>query len=219
MSTFHKGSARMFENDLLEKLSHVHPATPAILFTPVIAVAMWAAVAVDGSSAGRIAWQLGLGYLGWTLLEYWLHRLVFHLPVRGPMSQRVYFFIHGVHHDWPWDTSRLVLPPSVSLLLAGLFYVLFKLAFGPQFHALFAGLVTGYLIYDTLHWYSHVGAPRSRLLKFLRKQHMIHHFKESGTRFGVSCPWWDVVFRTTGRRTDAGAGEGAAAEVRAEKAA
>jgi sterol desaturase/sphingolipid hydroxylase (fatty acid hydroxylase superfamily) len=211
MSTFHKGSTRMFQNELLEKLSHVHPATPAVLFTPVIALALWAAIRVDGSSAGRIAWQIGLGYLGWTLLEYWLHRLVFHLPVRGPVSQRVYFFIHGVHHDWPWDTSRLVLPPSVSVLLATLFYFVFKAVFGPQFHALFAGFVAGYLLYDTLHWYTHVGAPRSRAMKFLRKQHMIHHFKESGTRFGVSCPWWDVVFRTTGRSTEI--------EAQAEKAA
>jgi sterol desaturase/sphingolipid hydroxylase (fatty acid hydroxylase superfamily) len=202
MSTFHKGSARMFKNDLLEKLSHVHPATPAVLFVPVIALALWVAVAVDGARPGQIAWQLPLGYLGWTLLEYWLHRLFFHLPVRGPLSQRVYFFIHGVHHDWPWDTSRLVMPPSVSISLALLFYFLFRTLLGPtgaSHHALFAGFVFGYVLYDTLHWYTHVGAPKSRALRFLRKQHMVHHFKESGTRFGVSCPWWDVVFRTTGQ--------------------
>ena len=207
MSTFHKGSARMFRNELLEKLSHVHPATPAILFLPVVAVALWAAVAVDGAGPARIAWQLALGYVGWTLLEYWLHRLLFHLPVRGPVTQRIYFFIHGVHHDWPWDTSRLVLPPSVSVLLAALFYFLFKGVFGPAFHALFAGFVLGYVIYDTLHWYTHVGAPKNRALKFLRKQHMVHHFKEPGTRFGVSCPWWDVVFRATGAARAAEPGE------------
>lgn len=196
---FHKGSARMFENPLLEKLSHVHPATPAVLFLPVVLVSLWAALARDGAGALALAWQIPAGYLMWTLLEYWLHRLLFHLPVRGPMSQRIYFFIHGVHHDWPWDESRLVLPPSVSIILAALFFGLFRLAFGPHMHALFAGFLVGYVLYDSLHWYSHVGAPRSRALKFLRKQHLIHHFKAPGTRFGVSCPWWDVVFRTTGR--------------------
>ncbi len=195
---FHKGSARMFENPLLEKLSHVHPATPAVLFLPVAAVSLWAAVAVDHRALLAIALQLVAGYLGWTLLEYWLHRLLFHMPVRGPLTQRVYFFIHGVHHDWPWDTSRLVLPPSVSIALAVMFYFLFRAAFGGA-HALFAGFVLGYVIYDTVHWYTHVGAPRSRALKFLRREHLVHHFRASGTRFGVSCPWWDVVFRTTGR--------------------
>jgi sterol desaturase/sphingolipid hydroxylase (fatty acid hydroxylase superfamily) len=196
---FHKGSARMFENDLLEKLSHVHPATPAILFLPVAAVSLWAAVSIDQTHALAIAWQVFAGYLGWTLLEYWLHRLFFHMPVRGPVSRRVYFFIHGVHHDWPWDRSRLVLPPSISILLAALFYGLFRAAFGHDIHALFAGFVLGYVVYDTVHWYTHAGSPRSRVMRYLRREHLVHHFRESGTRFGVSCPWWDVVFRTTGR--------------------
>jgi sterol desaturase/sphingolipid hydroxylase (fatty acid hydroxylase superfamily) len=146
-----------------------------------------------------MAWQFVAGYLGWTLTEYWLHRLFFHLPVRGPLSQRIYFFVHGVHHDWPWDHSRLVMPPSVSLLLGVVFYFLFRALFGDAIHALFAGFVVGYVIYDTVHWYTHAGAPRSRLFRYLRREHLVHHFRESGTRFGVSCPWWDVVFRTTGR--------------------
>jgi hypothetical protein len=50
-----------------------------------------------------------------------------------------------------------------------------------------------------LHWYSHVGTPTNAWLKYLRREHMIHHFKEQKTRFGVSCPWWDFIFRTTGR--------------------
>jgi 4-hydroxysphinganine ceramide fatty acyl 2-hydroxylase len=196
---FHKGSARMFKNDFLEKLSHVHPATPAVLFLPIAALSLWASVEVDGRTASVIALQLVAGYLGWTLLEYWLHRLFFHMPVRGRITERIYFFIHGVHHDWPWDRSRLVLPPSVSVTLGVMFYFLFRAAFGPETHALFAGFLIGYVIYDTVHWYTHAGAPQSRLFRFLRREHLVHHFRESGTRFGVSCPWWDVVFRTTGR--------------------
>ena len=197
--TFHKGSARMFDSPLLEKLSRVHPATPVVLFLPIITASLWAALGVDHTPAVALAWQLVAGYLGWTLIEYWLHRLFFHLPVRGPMSERVYFFVHGVHHDWPWDHSRLVMPPSISLVLGAVFYLLFRALFGPEIHALFAGFAIGYVVYDTVHWYTHAGAPKSRLFRFLRREHLVHHFRESGTRFGVSCPWWDVVFRTTGR--------------------
>ncbi|HKE17672.1 MAG TPA: sterol desaturase family protein [Kofleriaceae bacterium] len=196
---FNKGSARMFESPLLEKLSHVHPATPVILFAPIITASLWAALGVDHTPGITLAWHLVAGYLGWTLTEYWLHRLFFHLPVRGRWSERVYFFVHGVHHDWPWDHSRLVMPPSVSLILGGLFYLLFRALFGPAIHALFAGFAIGYVVYDTVHWYTHAGSPTSRVFKFLRREHLVHHFRESGTRFGVSCPWWDVVFRTTGR--------------------
>ena len=196
---YYKGSARIFQSDLMEKLSHVHPATPAVLFLPVVAFALYLAASRDGAGPLTIAGQVVAGYLAWTLTEYWLHRLFFHLPVRGKVTRTIYFFVHGVHHDWPWDRSRLVLPPSVSLLLAGVFYLLFRAALAPTFHAMFAGFVLGYVVYDTVHWYTHVGTPNSRLLRFLRKQHLVHHFKEPGTRFGVSCPWWDVVFRTTGR--------------------
>jgi sterol desaturase/sphingolipid hydroxylase (fatty acid hydroxylase superfamily) len=199
---YYKGSARMFESDLLEKLSHVHPATPALLFLPVVGFAVYLAAARDGAGALTIGWQLALGYLAWTLTEYWLHRLFFHLPVRGRLTRTIYFFVHGVHHDWPWDRSRLVLPPSVSVLLAALFYFLFRALFAPSYHALFAGFVLGYVIYDTVHWYTHARAPKGRLLKYLRKQHMVHHFKQPDTRFGVSCPWWDVVFRTGGSAVD-----------------
>ena len=195
-------SPQLFESEFLNFFSRVHPAIPALIFIPVIVVMEWL-----GADRGLAAWTLvlltiaGLGI--WTLTEYWLHRLFFHLPVRGPISRTIYFFVHGVHHDWPWDRSRLVLPPSVSILLAGAFYFLFRGLFAPTYHALFAGFVLGYVIYDTVHWYTHAGAPKTRYLRFLRKQHMVHHFKQPGTRFGVSCPWWDVVFRTTGEAADA----------------
>ena len=189
----------MFQNPILERLSHVHPATPLVIYVPVIALCFAVASMTYGLSAGRIIGTAVLGYFAWTMLEYWLHRLVFHLPVRGKWTQQIYFFVHGVHHDWPWDTTRLVLPPTLSITLSVGFYLLFTALFTPGVaHAAFGGLLFGYLIYDMLHWFTHVGAPKNRVLKHLRKQHMIHHFRQPNTRFGVSCPWWDWVFRTQG---------------------
>ena len=52
---YHKGSARMFESALLEKLSHVHPATPALLFLPVMAASLWVAIARDHTPAPALA--------------------------------------------------------------------------------------------------------------------------------------------------------------------
>ena len=81
---FHKGSARMFESEWLEKLSHVHPATPAVLFLPVVAFSLYLAVGPRQHAGGRTSrWQVRGRLLGWTLIEYWFHRLFFHLPVRG----------------------------------------------------------------------------------------------------------------------------------------
>jgi dihydroceramide fatty acyl 2-hydroxylase len=196
-----RGSARMFKSDFLERFSHVHPATPAVLFLPLVAFSLYCAVTQTGL-AHVAGWFLG-GYVIWTLFEYWFHRLFFHLEVRGPKTERVYFFVHGVHHDWPWDRSRLVMPPSVSVTLGVLVFLLFRAVWGAaEMWAPYAGFVLGYVIYDSVHWYTHAGKPRNRVGKWMRREHLVHHFKDSGTRFGVSCPWWDHVFRTQGAPSD-----------------
>jgi sterol desaturase/sphingolipid hydroxylase (fatty acid hydroxylase superfamily) len=200
---FHKGSARMFRSDFFEWFSHVHPATPAVLFLPVVAYALYLAIGPNHVPAPLALAELFGGYLAWTLFEYWFHRLFFHLHVRGPRTERLYFFIHGVHHDYPWDRTRLVMPPSVSISIGVLAYLLHRAVFGAQqMWAPFAGFVLGYVIYDTVHWYVHAGKPRRWLGKLLRREHLVHHFKESDSRFGVSCPWWDKVFRTEGAPDD-----------------
>ena len=190
-----KASPRMFESDLLDKLSRVHPAVPVIIFVPAIVVMAVVGVAREGVLAA-----LGLffaGYVVWTLTEYFLHRLVFHFEPDHPLGRRLHWIIHGVHHDHPNDPMRLVMPPSVSVPLSLLFYGGFLLALGPDAApALGAGFWAGYLIYDMSHFYMHHYRPKSRVGKRLRELHMRHHFQDHTKGYGVSAPWWDVVFRT-----------------------
>ncbi|HYO97011.1 MAG TPA: sterol desaturase family protein [Polyangiaceae bacterium] len=189
-------SPRMFDFWLFERFSRAHPATPAVVYGPVIAVAVGLA-AWRGQSALSILTGVVLGYLGWTLVEYWLHRLLFHLPVIGPKTKRVHFLIHGVHHDYPWDETRLVMPLGVSISLCVLTYAGFRAWLGPnEMWAPFAGFVFGYVFYDTVHWYVHAHHPKTGLLGWLRREHFLHHFKQPRSRFGVSCPWLDYVFAT-----------------------
>jgi dihydroceramide fatty acyl 2-hydroxylase len=194
----------MFESDLLERFSRAHPLTPALVYLPVVAVSVWQSLRYQ--SVAGVSLGLTGGYLVWTLAEYWLHRLVFHLPVIGPRTRRIAFVIHGVHHDAPWDETRLVIPAGASLGLCVLAYVAFRAALGGSWmHSPFAGFVLGYVIYDELHWYIHTARPSSRFGRWLRREHFIHHFKDPSSRFGVSCPWLDYVFssRTQRPRTPA----------------
>ena len=46
------------------------------------------------------------------------------------------------------------------------------------------------------HWWTHVGKARTRWGKYLRRHHMLHHFKDHDLYFGVSTPLWDFVFGT-----------------------
>ena len=190
-----KASPRMFESDLLDRLSRVHPAVPPILFVPAIVAGLVLGL-VHGSGAATPAWLAG-GYLFWTLTEYWLHRIVFHFEPEKGLGARLHWIIHGVHHDHPNDPLRLVMPPSVSVPLASLFIFGFYLIFGsPAFMPFGAGFLAGYLYYDMLHYHVHHHRPTTALGKKLRELHMRHHFQDHDRGYGVSAPFWDHVFGT-----------------------
>jgi dihydroceramide fatty acyl 2-hydroxylase len=197
-----KASPRMFESDFMDKLSRVHPSVPVILFLPAILVLLGLGLArmevlpVIGLFAG--------GYAFWTLMEYWIHRGIFHFEPEEGFGARLHWIIHGVHHDHPNDPMRLVMPPSVSVPLALVFYVLFVVVLGGAVAPAFgAGFLAGYLIYDMTHYHVHHHTPRTRAGRRLRELHMRHHFQDDTRGFGVSAPCWDFVFRTAPTRRGA----------------
>jgi dihydroceramide fatty acyl 2-hydroxylase len=195
-------SPQLFKSEFLNFFSRVHPVMPAVIFGPVVVAMEWI-----GASRGATAWELALLSLGgigiWTLAEYWLHRLVFHWEPDNSFGRRLHFIIHGIHHDHPNDKLRLVMPPSVAIPLAALFFLAFWLIFGsPAAFPIFGGFMFGYLLYDYTHYYVHHFVPRSELGKRLREQHMRHHFQDHRYGYGVSSPLWDVIFGTLPRRRD-----------------
>jgi sterol desaturase/sphingolipid hydroxylase (fatty acid hydroxylase superfamily) len=68
-----------------------------------------------------------------------------------------------------------------------------------------AGFYGGYLVYDMVHFALHHVRPKSRVGRRLHELHMRHHFEDDDTGFGVSAPWWDVVFGTQPRRSKSAA--------------
>ena len=189
----------MFESGLLDRLSRVHPVVPPVLFGPIIAV-LFGLGQEDTPAVEVIAWIAG-GWLFWTLTEYWMHRIVFHFEPDTGIGARLHWIIHGVHHDHPNDPMRLVMPPSVSIPLAGAFCGLFVLALGTPTAYLFgAGFLGGYLTYDMTHFHLHHRRARTRVGKLFYELHMRHHFQDDTRGFGVSAPFWDYVFATPQRR-------------------
>jgi dihydroceramide fatty acyl 2-hydroxylase len=190
-----KASPRMFESDLLDRFTRVHPAIPALLFGP--AILLLAITGIERLDDGLALALIGGGYLFWTLTEYWLHRVVFHFEPEAGWGKRLHWMIHGVHHDHPNDPLRLVMPPSASIPLASLFVFAFWLVLGAdKAWAFAAGFLAGYLAYDMLHYHVHHHTPRSRVGKKLRELHMRHHFQDHERGYGVSAPYWDHVFGT-----------------------
>lgn len=192
-------SPRMFESDIVDFFSRTHPAMVPILFAPAITGLLWYSVARAGVSAMTSVALFGIGALAWTFAEYWLHRTFFHWLPGGRWGDRMHFLVHGVHHNWPRDKYRLVMPPAVSVSLFFLFLGLWLLTLGvPYAWAFHAGFVSGYVAYDLTHYFVHHYNPKSKYFLQLKKHHMLHHFKDSDARFGVSSRLWDRVFGTLG---------------------
>jgi len=189
----------MFASDVLDRFTRVHPAVPVLVFGPVVA---WlAATGAARGGAGSAALLALCGYGFWTLTEYWLHRTVFHFEPATPLGRRLHWMVHGVHHDHPNDPRRLVMPPTASVPLAALFCLAFWLVLGAQAAPGFAaGFLAGYLVYDMVHFSLHHHTPRSAIGRRLRELHMRHHFQDHERGYGVSAPWWDLVFGTAARR-------------------
>ncbi|TCD67801.1 fatty acid alpha-hydroxylase [Steccherinum ochraceum] len=139
------------------------------------------------------------GMVIWTLLEYFLHRFLFHIDEMMPDHQyalTLHFLLHGVHHYLPMDKLRLVMPPVMFTILSYPFTQLAHLLF-PSFVA--NGLITGaysfYVLYDVMHYALH----HSRLPAYMREMknyHLAHHYKNFELGFGVTSKIWDYVFNT-----------------------
>lgn len=194
------GEARLLESQWLEPLTRVHSATPAVVFVPVIAAMLWRSVVQDAPRGAPHGWMpiaVLTGFIFWTLTEYAIHRGFFHFQPRHRISRALAYLVHGVHHAYPSDRGRLVMPPVVTVPLAVAFYCLFVAAAGePLGQALYAGFLAGYVAYDTLHCLLHSRPARGRWLAALQQNHMRHHFERHDRRFGVSTTLWDHVFRT-----------------------
>jgi sterol desaturase/sphingolipid hydroxylase (fatty acid hydroxylase superfamily) len=189
-----RGQGAMFDSRFLERMAVAYPGLPIAIYVPLGMFLVWRATADLG------AWATAALYLGglfiWSFAEYWVHRGSFHHEPDTRAQLAFVYLVHGVHHTYPDDSRRWMMPLSVSLPILGLLYLIARAVpggFGPP---LFAGFMHGYLTYDLVHYYVHRGRVPGRIGRYLRKYHMIHHYAKPDRHFGVSSPLWDLVFRT-----------------------
>jgi len=214
-------SVRMFASDMLERTTYVRPWVPHLIYVPIVIALLW----FSPVSLGTTVLYFAIGLLIWTFIEYLLHRFAFHapdeimqqtheisagleldepvIPALPTLRHMIYFIFHGVHHEYPSDSMRLVMPPIASLPMGLVAWLVFSLIFGEKAIPAFAGLLVGYLIYDTTHFVVHHGSVRTALGKLIKKAHMRHHFLDPDEDYGVSSPLWDIVFRTYGGKKTA----------------
>ncbi|MCB1201771.1 MAG: sterol desaturase family protein [Leptospiraceae bacterium] len=192
----HQYRIRMFKSDFLEKFSYVHPLVPFYIFIPVILFCSFASFYFYSIPVLKFAYLAVLGLFFWTIIEYTLHRFLFHPPMTNEFLKKVYFYTHGIHHEAMNDASRLVMPPAVSIPVSTGIYFAARALMGADALPFFVGFITGYTIYDFLHFASHFFAFDNKIFKIIKKKHMVHHHKDHHSNYGFTSPLWDYVFGT-----------------------
>ncbi|OQN97666.1 hypothetical protein B0A48_16530 [Cryoendolithus antarcticus] len=144
-------------------------------------------------------WMLGLCL--WTLVEYGLHRCLFHVDHYMPDNRfaiTAHFLLHGIHHYLPMDRLRLVMPPTLFVALALPFWKLAHTVFAYDWYAavtVFCGGIFGYIVYDCTHYFLHHKNLPS-YYREIKKYHLQHHFADYENGFGVTSRFWDRIFGT-----------------------
>ncbi|WP_317191209.1 sterol desaturase family protein [Hymenobacter sp. BT523] len=192
----HKGSAQLFQNPVLERLSHTHIALPVGIFAVTGVLSMYYGL-TRGFMTGLGALGLFLvGLLAFTLVEYLVHRYVYHIPATTPGRAKFQYTMHGVHHEYPKDKTRLAMPPIITVFVASLLFFIFRFSFGSYAFGLLSGFTFGYAMYLFVHYAIHAYAPPKNFLKVWWTHHSQHHYRQDEVAFGVSSTLWDHIIGT-----------------------
>lgn len=192
----HQGSRQLFKNPVMEKLSRTHIAVPLTIFLSFSSFLLYWSITTTSLTALQTTAMFLLGVVAFTWVEYNVHRYVFHMPTYNKLRQKIQYVIHGVHHEFPKDKDRLAMPPLVSVTIATVLLLLFRVILGDLAFSFLPGFIVGYAAYLSIHYIVHVYQPPKNFFKVLWINHGIHHYKNGDVVFGVSSPLWDYVYGT-----------------------
>jgi len=195
--------SRIYKSDFIERITRTPIWVPQIMWLAISFFFFWYAIAKTSISIEQIA-LLGLsGFITWTLMEYLVHRFLYHTETNSEAFLKLQFNSHGIHHQYPKDPERLAMPPLPGIILASAFFGIFWSIMGVPFvFAFFPGFMLGYLCYITMHYYQHVvKSPRYKPWKKLWTHHKAHHYSNPYAAYGVSTRLWDWLFNTMPKKS------------------
>jgi len=185
----------MFKSPVLERLTKTSPTITLSTYVPIMVALLFLGNYVLGLSIGQALLWYFSGLLWWTVMEYFMHRYVYHFVDEREWTKKFHQMVHGIHHDYPRDEERLFMPPVPGIMYATVFFTVFWIILGKYALYFMPGLMNGYLMYSFTHWAIHKFQP-PKLLAPLWKHHIMHHYRYPDKAFGVSSMLWDFIFGT-----------------------
>jgi len=139
---------------------------------------------------------LALGALIFAVAEYTVHRYLLHeFPNIAPFLHRG----HEKHHRYPQELKYLFSPVHYDILLYTV-YIPVVWAVFRQFSVV-VPVVTGTLLFQLYYQWMHFVAhrpiiPKTSWGRWMKKKHLLHHYKDEFSWYGVSNPALDYALGT-----------------------
>ncbi len=144
------------------------------------------------------------GVVVYSLVEYLMHRFLYHWE---PDNKFIRFITadvgrhHMRHHREPADYKAAInaVQAPVVLLSSALAAVVLVLP-EPLKAAWLASVVAGsmnYIAQELIHFGTHHMPMDNRLLKIVKRHHMLHHYRGENSNFGLFWTFWDRLLGTS----------------------
>jgi len=158
-----------------------------------ISITVWlASQAFAGTQTLLSGWQwlacAAIGLLVWSFTEYLVHRYGYHeIPSFFSLG-------HKLHHEEP--KALIGVPWWVTMIaIVGIFYAIAHFFNPAMVGVVMAFFWLGYIAYCLTHHAIHHWMFKNSWFKGMRKNHLLHHYRED-VNMGITSPLWDHVFKT-----------------------
>lgn len=184
-----------------------------LIWVPLAAVLL-ALAAFRGARVADLLLGIPLGVFGYSLIEYLVHRFVYH---RVPQSRLLRWLTadvareHMGHHADPGRYGGSINGDQGPIAGFAILLALATLATPfPDPLGLVAIAAGGlnYMVQEYVHFGTHQMPMRHPLLAIQKRHHMLHHHRDEDANFGLFWPFWDYVFRTDFRSVQRRKGRG-----------
>ncbi|KAF9426736.1 fatty acid alpha-hydroxylase [Entomortierella beljakovae] len=156
------GSAKIFGSPYLEVFTKTPWYIIPMFWLPVVAYNVIQSLNM-GLAPEMVLCYFIFGIVLWSLLEYILHRFLFHLDDYLPDST-IYITAHFLLHEC--DFIHVA-------------------------HAVMAGAFLGYILYDMTHYYLHHAKVFKIHFTKMKTYHLAHHYKNFEGGYGITSKLWD----------------------------
>lgn len=148
-------------------------------------------------------WTMGLTVvvtlLAYPFVEYGVHRFVLHgrYLYRSPWTAALWKRIHYDHHQDPNDLRVLfgALPTTIPTIGMATVPIGLSLDGWSGVPVSFAAGIFCFMVYELCHCMQHLRvSPKNRLLRRIKRHHLLHHFHNERGNFGITTTLCDRIF-------------------------